>query len=210
MLRRARSLPVPMFGPLARLAPLALAAAAVAFGVSSVIGCGGSSPPANAPASSGVEVHSSGASIISLQISPDSLRVDKVGGRDGYIYPDGLLDLAFNVEVTGPISAFFLLSTDERGEPNGFFRTNTMVATEEAPKEFGGTLELGRMTPGLGVFENGKPINRDNGSINIGPGRHSLVFYTANPGSLSSGRHLRLYGVLADKSVIKGPILPIP
>ncbi|WP_394828341.1 hypothetical protein [Pendulispora albinea] len=186
-------------------------AALAALALAPTMGCSARASSAPAPAaSSSVEVHSTGASIASLQVAPESLQVDKVGGRDGYLYPDGLRDLVFTADVTGPISAFFLLSTDERGEPNGFFRTNTLTRAEEAPKEFGGMLELGRMTPGLGVYEEGKPLNKDSGAVNVPAGRHLLKLYTSNPGNVTSRSYLRLFGVLADKSIVKSPILAIP
>ncbi|WP_394850783.1 hypothetical protein LZC95_25415 [Pendulispora brunnea] len=183
------------------------------FALATVFACGGSSnTTAQTPSSSSttVEVSASGASVRTLQIAPDSLRVDKVGGRDAYLYPDGLLDLAFVVDVTGPLAALFLMSTDERGEPDNFFRVNTMIGTEEAPQMFGGTLELGRMSSGLGVMEEGKWINKANGSVTIPAGQHHLTLYTSNMGGLQSGRHLRVFGVLSDRSVIKGPILTLP
>jgi len=201
-----------MFGLTARSIASFACVSSVAASLALASGCSGSqTAPSQTPASSSsVEVHKSGASVQSLQIAPESLQVDKVGGRDSFLYPDGLRDLVFITDVTGPISALFLLSTDDRGEPNGFFRTNTMVSNEEAPKEFGGTLELGRMTTGIGVYEEGKAINRANGSILLAPGPHHLTLYTSNPGTLQSGRHVRLFAVLADKAVVKGPILAIP
>jgi len=172
--------------------------------------CGGSAPAKPPPAPTAVEVHVSGASVRTLQISTESLQVDKVGGRNGFLYPDGLRDLAFTAEVTGPISALFLQSTDERGEPDNLFRVNTMFNAEEAPMGLGGSLELGQFSPGIGVYEGGKLINRSDGSVKIAEGLHTLTLYTSNPGALHSGSRVRLFAVLADKSVIHGPILAIP
>ncbi|WP_394840067.1 hypothetical protein LVJ94_24575 [Pendulispora rubella] len=196
---------------LVRVVGLVAPAPALVF-LAAFSACGGSSNAAQSPSSSStsVEVSSNGASVRSLQISPDSLRVDKVGGRDAYLYPDGLLDISFVVDVTGPLSALFLMSTDERGEPDNFFRVNTLIGIEEAPQQFGGTLELGRMSSGLGVLEDGKWINKGDGSVSIPAGPHHLTLYTSNMGGLQSGRHLRVFGVLSDKSVIKGPILTLP
>jgi len=182
------------------------------FALATLFACGGSSnTQAQSPSSTTtVEVSANGASVRTLQVAPDSLRVDKLGGRDAYLYPDGLLDLSFVTDVTGPLTALFLMSTDERGEPDNHFRMNTMVGIEEAPQQFGGTLELGRMSSGVGVMEAGKWINKPDGSVDIPAGPHRLTLYTSNMGGLQSGRHLRLFGVLSDKSVVKGPILTIP
>ena len=51
----------------------------------------------------------------------------------------------------GPITALFLQSTDDHGEPDNVFRVNTMLPAEEAPSGLGGSLELGRFSPGIGV-----------------------------------------------------------
>ena len=84
---------------------------------------------------------------------------------------------------------------------------NTLVGAEEAPEELGGTLELGRMTSGIGVMEDGKWINRENGSIGIPEGRHHLTLYVANTGALHAGVYLRLIGRVPGGGLVKGPVI---
>jgi len=148
---------------------------------------------------------------VSLAIGRDSLTVDKVGGRDGALFPDGIRDLSFEVEVFGPITTLYLMTVDEQGEPDGRYRVNTLVGESEAPKALGGTLEKGRFSAGLGAFENGKLVNRADGSLEpLDAGRHLLKLYTSNPGSLQPGLKMRAFAELPDRSIIKGPVMTIP
>lgn len=182
--------------------------------LASSIGCGGPRR-AEAPSTTGdttsVEVNPTGGRIVALAIAPESLNVDKVGVRAGAIFPDGIRDLAFDLEVYGPLTALYILSTDEHGEPDGIYRVNTLAGESEAASSLGGLLEKGRFSPGLGVFENGQPLNKPDGSLGELPsGRHVLKAYASNSGSLRRGMRIRAFGELLDRSLVKGPIAIVP
>lgn len=190
----------------ASFAPSALAATALLGAL--LLGCAGDKAQGDAPkTASGAKPNTAAAKVLGLQVSPESLRVDKVGMRDGALHPDGSLDLVFLADVEGPLDAIFIVATDEKGVMSGLFRANTLVGAEEAPEELGGTLELGRMTSGIGVMEDGKWINRENGSIGISEGRHHLTLYVANTGALHAGVYLRLIGRVPGGGLVKGPVI---
>ena len=143
-------------------------------------------------------------------VSTESLQVDKVGPSDGMLKPDGSKDLAFTAQVTGPISALFLVSSWPNGNPNGTFHANTLVANQQAPKEFGGELEQGKFTGGLGVQENGQFVNNDAGSIKpLAAGPHTLTIYTANTGTLTPGTHVTLWAQAPDGALVKSPVITL-
>jgi len=192
-----------------RSAPLRLFFALAVSASATLLGCAGDKAQSGGP-STGAKpgVAQGNAKVTSLQVSPESLKVDKVGMRDGALHPDGSLDLAFVADVEGPVDALFLVATDEKGVTSGLFRANTLVGAEEAPEELGGTLELGRMTSGIGVVEDGKWLNRENGSVVLAPGRHHLTLYIANTGALHAGVFLRLIGRTPNGSLVKGPVTP--
>ena len=199
----------PMLGTRNAVASLVLLLAAA-----SSSGCGGqraSESPTTTGDTTTVEINPTSGRIVSLAIAPESLNVDKVGGRNGALGPDGIRDLAFDLEVFGPLTAIYILSTDEHGEPDGVFRVNTLASDSEAVSSLGGLLEKGRFSPGLGLFEGGKILNKNDGSLGELPsGRHILKAYTANSGSLRQGMRIRAFGELPDRSLVKGPIAIVP
>jgi hypothetical protein len=165
--------------------------------VLAVIACGGETAnltPAVAAPSAGS---------VSLEKSPDSGQVDRVGPDDGALKPDGNKDLSFVVNADGPVAAIFLVSVDDQSKPNGEFQADTIVGSNESPKELGA--KPGKGTSGLGVFEGDKMLNAADGSLTaIGAGPHRVVVYVASNGAIHTGTKLRVYVQRPDKSLVAG------
>jgi hypothetical protein len=199
--------PSPSRFSLSRLAPpLALIASASSIGL---VACGGPAEPAQPPPAATATADSASApskpaKILSFDVAADSLRVDRVGMRDGELVPDGVKDLSFSAVVEGPITQLFLFQTDEKCSPSGSYRSDTLVGTQEAPPDLGGPLELGRLGLGMGVLENGKFINKETGAIPLISGeRHTFRIYTGNTNSLMPGTHACLFGLQPDGVLVK-------
>lgn len=146
--------------------------------------------------------------IVSFTVSNENLRVDKVGMRDGMFRADGNLDLAFSATIEGPFDAVFLYSTNAKGEPGYGLRADTLARGEEVPAELGSVVDTGKMTVGVGVYENGRLVNQDSGRVQLEGGTHAVTLYTPNPGMLKAGDHLRLWvrapnGALAASQVVQ-------
>jgi hypothetical protein len=143
------------------------------------------------------------AQITAFSLSPESLHVDKVGMRSGALRPDGSLDLVFTATVVGPAKALYLSVANEKCDPVGGFRATTSVGNEPAPAELGGALELGRMSGGIGVEEQGKFVNADNGAVFLPPGPHAVKLYAPNLGTLREGSVVCAYAIGTDGSVAR-------
>jgi hypothetical protein len=140
-----------------------------------------------------------------LERSKDHLRVDKVGSKDGDLAPDGVSDLVYDLDVEGPVEAILLISTDERGEPNGELAADTLVGKETVPEQVAGLGALGKHTAGLGVFERGKLLNESDGHLPpLSPGSHALVVHLSTKDIPKSGA-IRVFVRFTDGSLTKGP-----
>lgn len=147
------------------------------------------------------------ARIDAFTLAPESLRVDKIGMRDGALKPDGSLDIVFEAKVTGPAKALFVSTANEKCEPQGGFRASTSTGNEPAPAELGGALELGRMSGGVGVEERGRFLNGENGALDLSAGPHVLKVYIANLGTIRDGSIICAYVISADGTVVRSPPL---
>ena len=97
-----------------RSAPLRLFFALAVSASATLLGCAGDKAQSGGPSTGATPgVAQGNAKVTSLQVSPESLKVDKVGLRDGALHPDGSLDLAFVADVEGPVAALFLVATVE-------------------------------------------------------------------------------------------------
>lgn len=196
-------------------APGAAPVAFVAFAaLAALAGCGGGSKaaPAAGPGTPGASSSSSSdpattARITSFTLSPENLKVDRVGMRDSVSSPDGSLDLAFGAELEGPLDALFLTTVNDAGQASAGFRANTLRSDEHAPDELGGDLEFGSMSVGIGAVENGRFVNLENGALRLSAGPHKLALYVANAGSLRPGAHLRLFGRTRSGALVASPVL---
>ncbi len=175
--------------------------------VAAFAGC--SSPPKSNAPTAPTAVAPVTTRVLSFSVSPENLKIDKVGLRDGYQRPDGNRDLAFDVTIQGPIDALFLVSTNQKGEPGYGLRADTLVAHEEVPPELGGVVDTGKMTVGIGVTEHGRPafINGESGSLHLGEGVHNLSLYVPNTATLRPGSFVRVYAK-AGGALIGGPVVP--
>lgn len=165
--------------------------------------CGGHTPPAAPPPSPvhGEAVATTDAA--TLEKSPDSGQVDRVGAADGSLGPDGTNDLSFVSETEGPVAAMFLVSVDRGGAPTGQYQADTLVGQVESPRELGA--KPGSGTAGLGVVEGDKVLNASDGSLpEVGPGKHRFLLYIAPSPSLQPGTRLRVYVQRPDKSLFAG------
>jgi len=175
------------------------------------LACGGGGTlegkPADVPTTSGsAPTTAGGAKLTAFAKSPDSLKVDKIGGSDGSLKADGTMDAAFTLELEGPVLALFIVTTDATGTPDGNYQWDTVVATQEMPPEMKGLVKTGGMTGGLGVFENGQPINKADGSLPAITGAHKLDVYVSNTGAFQPGAHFRIMAEQPDHTIVKSPI----
>jgi hypothetical protein len=165
----------------------------VAFGM---VGCAGGT-------SANVAEPTGSAGTITLEKSPDSGQVDRVGPSDGALSPDGTNDLAFVAQADGPIAALYLIAVDDSGKPTGTFQADTLVGESESPAELGA--KPGSGTSGLGVFEGDKPLNTKDGALDgVGAGPHRLTLFVAPSAAVTAGTKLRLYAQRPDKSLVAG------
>jgi hypothetical protein len=163
-----------------------------------MVGCAGSPTPA---VEGGVVAPPSGSA--TLEKSPDSGQVDRVGPSDGALTPDGTNDLGFVARIDGPVAALFLVAVDDAGKPTGTFQADTLIGESESPAELG--TKSGSGTTGLGVFEGEKALNRKDGALDaIAAGPHQLTLYVAPSGGLATGTKLRVYLQRPDKSLVAG------
>lgn len=171
--------------------------------------CSGSPKPG---AQSGAEKKASGDAsttrIVAFAVSNENLNVDAVGMRDGAIRADGSRDHVFTATVEGAFDAIFLVETNQKGEPIHGYRADTMVSLQDLPRELGGVVDTGKMTLGIGVVENGKFINAENGSVSVGPGIHNLKLYAPNTNLLTGGDFVRLFARTENGEIVSGPIAP--
>jgi hypothetical protein len=196
-------------GPFVSAASLALAGAALVALVASASACGGDpkEPKVPGPTTATPTTTTTGekTTVTSFAKAPDSMKVDKVGGSDGALKPDGAMDVGYTAEIDGPVTALFILSSDASGAPNGEYGADTLVGAQSIPKEIGVTLKGGN-TAGLGVFEGDKLISLADGSVALAAGKHKLTIYFANTGVLTPGASVVLFAQAPDKNVVKGPV----
>lgn len=141
------------------------------------------------------------AQVQSFALSPDSLRVDRMGMRA--LKPDGSLDLVFTARISGPARAIYITSASEKCDAGGVFRASTATSDETAPQELGGPLELGRMSSAIAVEKNGQLLNAPNGTVSLPAGVHDLKLFVPNLGVLRDGTILCAFAVSADGSLAK-------
>lgn len=137
----------------------------------------------------------------------DSLKVDKIGGNDGNLKPDGRNDAAFDVTLKGPLVAIFLFSVNEKGDPDGSWQYDTIVGTQEYPSTLKSYVSKGGMTAGIGVFENDKIVNKDDGSISIADGEHKVQLYLSDIGAFQPGSRFKLMAEAADHSILSSEVV---
>ncbi len=176
-----------------------LAALALALALAACGGEGATAAPAAAPSPAL-------SAAMTLERSPDSGQVDRVGADDGALHADGVKDLSFVTQVDGPLVSVFLVSVDDQGKPTGQYQADTLVGDQAGPPELGG--RPGGTTSGLGVVDGGRLLNAKDGSLApLGAGPHRLTIYVAESATLKPGTKLRVYFQRPDRSLVAGGIV---
>jgi hypothetical protein len=143
---------------------------------------------------------------LSLAWSPDSRKVDKVGGTDGALSPDGTKDVVCIADVEGPATALFIAAVTSKGEPTGDFQADTLVGGQALPIELSLAGAAGKESAGLVAFEGDKLLNAPDGSLRaLSPGPHKLTIYMNDHAAIKDG--IRLFVQRADGSLAKSTIL---
>jgi len=145
--------------------------------------------------------------VTAFAVSSENLNVDKISVRDGITSPDGSRDLAFTATVEGPADALYLVTCTQKGEPLAGFRADTISGHEALPDELGSVVDVGRLTPWIGIVENNKWINDGASLGTLTPGPHPLKLYVPNTGGLREGTFLRLYARAPGGALVAGPIV---
>jgi hypothetical protein len=145
--------------------------------------------------------------VAAFAVSNDNLRVDKVGMRDGELNPDGSPDLVFTATTEGAVRAIFVYECDAQGNPVAGLRADTIIGAKEVPAELGSVVDEGKMTIGLGVFENGKAINEPTGTIRIADGVHQLTLYVPDDSTLKAGDYVRIWVRAPGGKLVAGPVV---
>ena len=90
---------------------------------------------------------------------------------------------------------------------NDAYRADTISASEETPTEVGSTLDASRLVVWIAAVENGRFVNRRDGSVLLGDGTHVLRLYVPNVGSIDEGTRLRLFVRTPDGNAVGGPTI---
>lgn len=136
-------------------------------------------------------------------------KADKIGTKDGAFEPDGVADAIYDVDLDGPATALFLVSTDDRGEPNGEATADTLTGADVLPEAISALGGLGKHTGGIAVYEQGSLKNAPDGHLPpLSAGRHALVIHVSMKDLPRSGA-FRLFARFTDGSVVKGPLAPV-
>lgn len=187
-----------------RVSSSAAVIAVIAVVGSILVGGCGEAASATPPVTPGsLPTSTTATSAATLEKSPDSGQVDRVGPDDGGLRPDGVKDLSFVTQVEGPIAAVLLVSVDDQGKPTGHYQADTLIGDQPSPAEVGE--RKGGTTSGIGVYEADKLLNGPDGTLGpVAAGAHKLTLYVAASATLKPGTKLRVYLQRPDKSVISG------
>jgi hypothetical protein len=184
-----------------------LVSALLVVSSASVLACGGGAEEA-APKSPADVAKPAPPAITAFAKRADSQQVDKIGGNDGNLKPDGFKDAAFDVTLRGPIIALYLFSTNDKGEPDGSWQWDTRVANEAFPDALKSFRPKGGMTGAVGVFEGDQALNAANGGFTLAAGSEKkVVVYVADQGAFQAGAHFKLVAEGPDHAIIDGPVL---
>ena len=133
-----------------------------------------------------------------FSVADDALSVDRVAPVDDGMMPDGVADGVFELEVSGPLAALAVITTDAAGAPSGGQQWDTLVGETPLPDEIGTHYELGRETWVLGVEEDGDTLNREDGSLGgVDAGEHRLRLFASSAPEIPIGTPGFFFRVLA-------------
>jgi hypothetical protein len=146
---------------------------------------------------------SDGMRVLTVGLSDESFRVDRAGGGDGSLEPDGVPDLVLKAAVTGPAIGVALVAYDARGVAVG--QWDTFTGSDRMPAGSGLYSVNGDSTPGLVLYEAGERLNRNDGSISpIPAGRHEFDVI-AEVRDVPGARSLELLLINVDGTIARGP-----
>jgi len=166
-----------------------------ACSMATLLACGGGKPA--------VSAGSDGSTRVTRFVTrPDAFKIDKVGGSDGSLDPNGVPDAVFDVGLDGPAIGVVLLASDASGKPIG--QWDTLTGSDQFPEGAGLYSSHGDSTPGLVLEENGQRLNHNDGSISPLAGHHDVAAY-AEISDLDATKSLELLLLTAEGRLVRGP-----
>jgi hypothetical protein len=148
------------------------------------------------------------AAIVAMRVAESSMRVDLASKLDNGVAPDGYLDGAFQLTVTGPLSALVLVTTDASGATCCGQQWDTVVGAGQFPPELNSPATQGSGTWALVAYENGALLNSSSGSLQtIASGTHNLNIYGSSSNYFNLGQHFRAWGLGTSGEWVQGPTI---
>jgi hypothetical protein len=127
--------------------------------------------PAASPVAGG-----DGAKVVDVKLAPDAFKVDKVGGGDGSVEPNGVPDAVLQATVEGPALGLILVAKDAHDAP--IAQWDTLTGKDTLPPNAGLYSTHGDSTAGVVVFEGDVRKTRTDGSLPpIAAGVHTFLLY---------------------------------
>lgn len=149
--------------------------------------------------------------IASLAVARPREWVDRTSRADGPIRPDGNVDARFDVELEGAFVALALAATDANGRPLGLQQWDTFAGDQLIARSSSRGFGSSKATWQLGVFRDGVAMLNERGVLAPLPdGHQSLQLYASDTGLFRAGTHFRVFGVLADGTVVESPVATYP
>jgi hypothetical protein len=146
-------------------------AALVACGVALLASLTSCTPAASPDAAAGDR-----AKVIDVKLAPDAFKVDKVGGGDGSVDPNGVPDAVFTATIEGPVLGLILVAKDAHDAP--IAQWDTLTGKDTLPTGAGLYSTHGDSTAGIVVYEGDVRLTRTDGSLPpLAAGPHTLVLY---------------------------------
>ncbi|WP_394825218.1 hypothetical protein [Pendulispora albinea] len=138
-------------------------------------------------------------------VSAQSFKVDKVGGADGSLDPNGVPDAVLEAAIDGAAIGVALVAHDAQG--NAVAQWDTLTGADKLPSGAGLYSTHGDSTPGLVLVEGGQRLNHNDGSISPLSGHHEVTLY-ADVRDVESAKTLELILLTADGQIVRGPRIP--
>ncbi|MDB4993225.1 MAG: hypothetical protein JWM74_657 [Myxococcaceae bacterium] len=166
------------------------------------LACVACSPAASPAAAAGDH-----AKVIAVKLGPDAFTVDKVGGGDGSVEPNGVPDAVLEANVEGPALGLILVAKDERDAP--IAQWDTLTGKDTLPPNAGLYSTHGDTTAGMVVFEGGVRKTRTDGSLPpIAAGAHTLTIYVEIR-DVPQLKKVELLLQRNDGSLVRGATMPL-
>jgi hypothetical protein len=174
----------------------------VVLSFSAAVACMSCSPAASPDAVAGDH-----ARVSAVKLAPDAFKVDKVGGGDGSVEPNGVPDAVFEATVEGPALGLILVAKDERDAP--IAQWDTLTGKDTLPPNAGLYSTHGDTTAGMVVMEGDVRKTRSDGSLPpIAAGVHTLTIY-AEIRDVPQVKKVELLLQRNDGTLVRGPTIPL-